>query len=353
MNELIEKVSLFYKENAFVINIVAGFVIFLLFLLLRNKVAGTLSGLLAKLLSRGKEERKAKLKEMFQKPLALLLGIIGLFLALHINIESIAIVKGFKIAVILVICWGLLNYLSGNLFNILHIGDDTDKINVTAVRFITNILKVLLIALAVVMVISELGYDISGLITGIGVGGLAVSLAAQDAVSNLISGFVIVAERPFKVGDFVKINDVVGTVDDVAMRSTRLRTLDDCLVTLPNSSVTNAPIVNYSRIEHRLIDMEIGLVYSTSNELLQKCQQEIREFLTADEEIIPSPMRVEFTKLDDSSLTLSIFCYVTTADIYEYNRILSKVNYGIKEIVEKNGASFAFPSTSVYLEKND
>lgn len=352
MKELIDSLLLFYHDYMNYIHIGLGAVIFFLFFLLKNKLSKAIASLIAKLFSGSDKDKKDAVMNALCRPLSLFFVVLGLFLSIYLNVKSETIVKTFKISVILIICWILLNYLSGNLYRIMHIDDNKeDKINVTAVRFISNICKAVIIAFAVVMVVSELGYNINGLITGIGVGGLAVSLAAQDAVSNLISGFVIVLEKPFKVGDFVKLNEITGTVDDVAMRSTRIRTLDDTLVTIPNSAITSMPIINYSRIDHRLIDIEYGLTYDTSNELLQKCIADIKSYLENDEEIVPSPIRVEFERMDDSSLTICIFCYVTTSDINEYKRILSKVNFEIKKIVEENGASFAFPSTSVYIEK--
>ncbi len=352
MKELIEKLLIYFHEYEKLICIVAGIAILLLSIIFKNKLSKAVSKLIGRMFSKNDKDRREAIFQALYRPVSLFFFVLGLFLSLYINIQSVALVKTFKISVILIICWILLNYLSGNLFRMLHIsGDNKDKINVTAVRFISNICKVIIAAFAVVMVISELGYNINGLITGIGVSGLAVSLAAQDAVSNLISGFVIVLEKPFKVGDFVKLHEITGTVDDVAMRSTRIRTLDDTLVTIPNSAITGTPIVNYSKIQHRLIDVEYGLTYDTPNELLQQCIDSIKEYLLNDEEILPSPLRVELERLDDSSLTINVFCYVNTADIHEYKRILSKVNLNIKRIIEENGASFAFPSTSVYIEK--
>lgn len=352
MKDMTDQLLLFYHENEKLMMIITGAVIFLVFFLFRNKLSKALVSIINKLFFKNDTERSEALFKAVYRPSSLFFVILGLFLSLYLNMKSAALLTSFKIAVILIFCWIMLNYLSGNLFRMLHVGgDQQDKINVTAVRFISNICKVIIAAFAVVMVISELGYNINGLITGIGVSGLAVSLAAQDAVSNLISGFVIVLEKPFKVGDFVKLNDVTGTVDDVVMRSTRIRTLDDTLVTIPNSAITGAPIINYSRINHRLIDVEYGVTYDTPNALLEKCMQDIRDYLNKDEEILPAPIRVELEKLDDSSLTINVFCYATTADIHEYKRILTKVNLRIKSIIEENGASFAFPSTSVYIEK--
>ena len=104
-------------------------------------------------------------------------------------------------------------------------------------------------------------------------------------------------------------------------------------------------------MEKRLLDLEYNLTYSTSNELLKKCQEDIKNYLKENENIIDFPIRVEFEKLDSSSLNLNVFCYTSITDIHKFKALLSEINYNIRNIIEKNGAEFAFPSTSVYIEK--
>jgi MscS family membrane protein len=320
----------------------------------RNKISKGILNITGKIIFQreSKEQKRQSLNESLQKPLSMFFVALGLFIALNINFHSAVIVKAFKIVLILIICWAIVNYLSNNLFLLFHFGEDADsKMNTTAIKFIGNILKILVISFAVVMVISELGYNINGLITGIGVGGLAVSLAAQDAISNLISGFIIVFEKPFIVGDMIQTSSIQGVVEEVTMRSTKIRTLEDSLVTVPNSTLSGDAIINISRMDKRLINLEFGLLYSTSNELLKKCQNDIEDYLINNDDIIKTPIRVNFSKLDDSSLNIAVTCYTSTADINEYLKILSSVNYKIKEIIEGNGAEFAYPSSSIYIEK--
>ena len=352
MDNIYKTVLEVLKENSSTIHIVGGIVVALLFILFRNKLARGILNVVSLVLFKKDETKKNALKKSLQKPFSAFFVVTGIFLGVYINLKFPFIIKSYKIAVILVICWAMINYLSDNLILFLHFGDNPDeKINTTVVKFISNILKILIATFAVVMVISELGYNINGLITGIGVGGLAVSLAAQDAISNLISGFVIVLEKPFVDGEYISAKSIEGTVVEVTMRSTKIRTLDDSLVTIPNKTLTDDVIVNISRMEKRLIDIEFGLLYSTPNELMKKCQSDIKEFLKSNEIILDAPIRVEFERFDDSWPTLNVFCYTTITDIHKYKTVLSDVNYSIKEIIEKNGAEFAYPSTSIYIEK--
>ena len=351
MKELFNIVSGFIAENEKIFRIVFGAIIFIIFFFIRNKLSNSVLKLISKIIYRNKDDKKENFITALQKPFSIFIATLGTFLALRINIKSIGLTKAFKIAVILIICWGVINYLSSNIGKFMKMKDENDATNLTAIRFISNILKIVVVLFGIVMIISELGYNINGLLTGLGVGGLAISLAAQDAVSNLISGFIIVFEKPFVVGDLVITDNIQGFVTDITMRSTTLRTLEDSLVTLPNSAVANASIVNLSKIEKRQIQFDIGLLYSTSNELLEKCTEEIRNYLIEDDEILEQPIRVHFTRFDDSSLVLSIWCYAATGDYDEFLRILNKVDLKIKSIIEENGVSFAYPSRSVYIEK--
>ena len=349
MNDIIKMVTKFIAENKPYVNLALGGLIFLILMIFRNKISkGMLRGI-GKLIFK-KEENKEAFVTSLQKPLSTFFLILGVFALLYINVTVSPILKVFKIVTILIVCWGVMNYLSSNVSNA-FLSKSNEEINLTALKFVSNIIRILVIAIAVVMIISELGYNINGLITGLGVGGLAVSLAAQDVIKNLISGFIIVFDKPFKVGDFIKSNDIEGTVLEVRMRSTKIRKLDDSVVTMPNTKLTDESVINISRMDKRLINDEIGITYSTPNDIIQKCLDDIKKYLISDDEIINDPLRVEFKSFEDSSLVINFFCYTTVTDIHEYQAVLSKVNMNIKHIIEENGAEFAFPSRSVYMEK--
>ena len=353
MKDFIQTVTLFVNENEKLIKIIAGIVIFIVLALLRKQLSNVLLKVTGSIIFRKKPDHKESYITALQKPLSIFFLTLGIFLGFYINIHTGVVIRCFKIASILIISWAIVSYLSDNLYYLFKFGDSADdKLNATVIKFISNILKIVIVAIAMVMVISELGYNINGLLTGIGVGGLAVSLAAQDAISNLISGFVIVFDKPFLVGDFIQPDSIQGTVIDITMRSTKIRTLDDSIVTIPNSKIADGEIINISSMEKRLIDLDLSLVYSTSSETMKKLQEEIRTYLQNEEKIINFPIRVNFSKLDESSLNMNIYCYTTITDVNQYLEYYSEINFALKDIVEKCGAEFAFPSTSVYIEKH-
>ncbi|NPA58637.1 MAG: mechanosensitive ion channel family protein, partial [Aquificae bacterium] len=162
----------------------------------------------------------------------------------------------------------------------------------------------------------------------------------------------ILADKSLKIGEWVKVGSVEGIVEDLGMRTTKIRTFEKALVTVPNQYVANNPIENFSRRDVRRIQMTIGLVYDTPGETVKKIVEEIREMLLNHPGISKKhSLLVFFDKFNDSSLDIFIYTYTNTANWEEYMAIKEDVNLKIMEIVEKNGSSFAFPSRSIYLEK--
>ena len=352
MNKFINSLSTFVNDTDKIIDLVLGVAVFLILFVLKNKISNALINVFGRVFFRNNKEKVTLLVNSLQKPLAYLIGTIGLYIAFAINYNKPGVTKVFKILIILIICWGIINYLSDNLFLSLRFGENADDtMNTTALKFLANILKIVVIAFGVVMVISELGYNINGLLTGLGVGGLAVSLAAQDAVGNLISGFIIIFDKPFKVGDLIESATVKGFVEEVTMRSTKIRTLDDSVITVPNSTLTKEAVTNISMMDKRRIKMTFGLVYSTTNETIEKVRNEIQKYIVDNKDILPEPCRIHFREFGDSALNFEVVCYTETSDMDEYLKIENELNLAIKKIVENNDTDFAFPTQTVYVQK--
>lgn len=349
---MIERILEYFSQDGNLIKLIVGVTVFVLCLVLGTAFSKMILSAFARVFYKNDEYKKNMLINSLIKPISALIKTIGLFVLFCLVYTNTSIFKAFKIVFILIICWGVVSYLSDNLFLTLFAGKNADeKMNTTAIKFIGNLIKIIVIAFAVVMIISELGYNINGLLTGLGVGGLAVSLAAQDAVGNMISGFIIIFDKPFKVGDLIETPTVYGVVEEVNMRSTKIRTLDDSLITVPNSTMTKEAVTNVSMTQKRRISMSFGLTYSTSNETIENIRNEIKAYITENEDILPSPLRVHFTQFDDSSLKMEVVCYTATSDLDEYLEIKNNLNLKIKQIVNDNETDFAFPTSTVYLER--
>ncbi|MGJ3240649.1 MAG: mechanosensitive ion channel family protein [Anaerolineae bacterium] len=217
--------------------------------------------------------------------------------------------------------------------------------------FLRVVTKVFIVVMGLLIVVQEFGYSIAGLIASFGVIGLAISLAAQDTAANVIGFTSIVSDNPFQVGDYIVTNsNIAGTVDTVGVRTTRIRKLDQSLVTIPNSKLTSDALTNWSRLAKRRLDFYIGLTYSTTASQMRELLERLREMLRARETIDAESVVVHFVEFADSALNIRIVAYVMIADWAEFTAEQELVNLEIMEIVESLGLSMAFPSRSLYVE---
>lgn len=347
-----EFITEFYKENIFYIHIISGALIFILFTVFRNKISSLILKISGKILYSKNPERRKSFKENLLKPLSSFFVLLGLYIGISINYRHEFINNAFKIITILIVCWSILCYISDYLYAAFTSKSGGNIANGVAVKFISNLLKVVVVCIAVVMVLAELGYNINGLITGLGVGGLAVSLSAQDTLKNLISGFVILFDKPFDVGDLIETAEFKGIVEDITMRSTRIRKLDDSILIVPNSTIADSSVSNYTRLTRKLVEFSIGILYSSSNEVIIKCENDIKNYLLGCDLTDKETIRVFFEGYGDSSINIQIRCYIHTTDINIYNDYIEKLNLEIKKIIEENGTDFAFPTRSIIIESN-
>lgn len=258
--------------------------------------------------------------------LARSLIIIAIFVALFVAVNALADSRR------------RLEYLTG-----VHIEDQL-------LPFLRTATKLIIMAIALVILIQEWGYNVSGLIAGLGLGGLAFSLAAQDTVANLFGFSTIVGDRPFDVGDFVVTDFVVGIIEKVGLRSTQVRRLDQALVVVPNATMASAVITNWSRLHRRWIELTFGVTYSTSPEKMEVLVQRVEEMLEQRDRTDSTTIQVMFESFGDSALNVLVRVYVNIADWYAWMKEKEQVQLEIMRIVEELGLSMAFPSRSIYLE---
>jgi len=216
-----------------------------------------------------------------------------------------------------------------------------------------QVLKALIIVLAVMVILEEWDYNVGGLVAGLGIGGLAVALAAQDALSNLFGYFVILADEPFIVGDYIVIGDVSGTVEGVGFRSTRVRVLDQSLVTIPNKTVMNANISNWSRLRKRRLNMTLGIDYRNAPEKVLSVVQAVREMLSQHEVVEPDSVVVQFVDFGTHSLDIMIICFMKTPSWNDFQAARQDINLKIMEIMQDRGVELAVPVRSLVVEQPD
>ncbi len=216
--------------------------------------------------------------------------------------------------------------------------------------FLNTVVKSLIAALGAVFVLQELNFDVTALIASLGVVGIGVSLASQNTVANLFGFAAIVTDNPFKVGDFIKTPNVTGIVEAVGARSTRVRQLDQALVTVPNNLLTNAIVLNWSRLQKRRLSFTLALTYSTTSAQMRALVHDIRALLQNTDDIDPDSIIVHFVDFSPSSLDVLVRCQVLLADWRQFTALKEKLYLRIMDRIEQLDLSFAFPSQSIYIE---
>jgi MscS family membrane protein len=225
------------------------------------------------------------------------------------------------------------------------------------VFWIIKSLKYLILFLGLVATLDIWGIKIGPIVAGLGLFGVAVALGAQDLFKNLISGLLILMERRFTLGDVINVpGHAEGTVEQIGFRSTTIRKFDSNPITIPNYIIADLPIINYSNRSYRRINWVIGLVYDTSTDQLKKIIQDTTKFITTNNDFQIDDSHkcyVRVEKFNDSSIDILVCCFTKTNDWNEYLVIKEQLIFELKKIIENNNSSFAFPSHSIYLEKND
>ncbi len=215
---------------------------------------------------------------------------------------------------------------------------------------IRSSIQIFLIVIGGVTVLQELGYSVSSLIAGLGLGGAAFALASRDTLSNLFGSLVIFIDRPFMVGDWIEIGDIEGTVEEVGLRVTRIRTFANSLITLPNSMLTTQPINNWSRMKKRRIRMTIGLTYDSSPDQVDKAVEAIRKVIREDERMHQDFFLVNFKGFGAYSLDIFVYCFTVTTQWAEHLQVQQELLLKFMREIEALGLSFAFPTQSIHVE---
>jgi MscS family membrane protein len=214
-------------------------------------------------------------------------------------------------------------------------------------------LQVLIVAGGALAALQSLGINVTGILAGLGIGGLAVALAAQKTVENLFGGVTLIVDQPVRVGDFCRFGDNVGTVEEVGLRSTRIRTLDRTVVTVPNASFSAMQLENFAKRDRIWFHPTIGLRYETTPDQMRYILIELKKMLLGHPKVDPDPARPRFSSFGAYSLNIDIFAYIKTSDYGEYLAIQEDLLLRIMDIVEASGSGFAFPSQTIYAGKDD
>jgi MscS family membrane protein len=215
-----------------------------------------------------------------------------------------------------------------------------------------RLLKILVIVFCGLAVLRYLGFDMTAALAGLGIGGLAISFGAQKTIENLFGGVSVMGDDVIRVGDFCQIGDRLGTVEDISLRSTRIRTLERTELSVPNGALATVNVENFSRRDKILFKPVLGLRYETTCDQMRYLLAEIRRLLYRHPKVETDTARVRFAGFGDSALSIEIFSFVRTCDFVEFTEIREDLLLRIMDIVTEAGTGFAFPSHTVYLGKD-
>ncbi|WP_245628138.1 mechanosensitive ion channel family protein [Shouchella shacheensis] len=329
--------------------------IFLLFLLFRKVFTRYIFKIILSLSRKTKASLVTQLLLSYEKPLRMLWVIFGTFLALRaIDIEVTqfpVLNNAYQTSLILILFWGLYYYVSthGTFMKFTQEKLELDKEHIL-IPFISNILRFVVVILAFVTLLSSWGIEVGTFVAGLGIGGLAFALAAQETLANLFGGVVIITERPFRKGDWIATPSVEGIVEDITFRSTKVRTFADAVVVIPNATISKEPITNWSVMTMREVSYSVGVRQETSREDLQQAVLAIRTLLQEHEGVRKETVMVHFDQFSESSFDIFLYYFTKTTAWTEWADVKEEINFEIMNIFREQGVQVATPSL-VYEEK--
>lgn len=221
--------------------------------------------------------------------------------------------------------------------------------NKAAVKSISYLLKILLWVFAIFIILSNWGIDVTSLIAGLGIGGLAIAFALQNILQDIFSSFSILIDKPFQVGDFIIVDGDMGVVQKIGIKTTRIKTLQGQELVFPNRQLTDARINNYKRMEKRRIVFGFGVLYETPIEKVKKIPEIVKDIINKEPQAELD--RVHFKEFGDFSLNFEVVYYVQVPDYNEYMNVQQAINFVLKQAFEKEGIEFAYPTQTLFVKK--
>lgn len=265
-----------------------------------------------------------------------------------------ALLKGTHILIVVDIVWCLFRLTDiGTLILQDKYRDERMKMLSTLQPLVNKAIKFFIGSIAFVSIIQYLGYSVSSLLAGLGIGGLAVALAAKDTLSNIFGSITIFLDKPFFIDDWIKVSGVEGIVEDIGFRTTKIRTFSKSLVSIPNSIIANSNIENISRRGMQRAVMNIGVTYNSGADKLEKSVEKIREIIKKHPDTNKDSIYIYFSEFKESSLNIFLYFFIESTDWHDFLRVRQEVGLSIIKAFENMGVEFAFPTQTIYMEKSE
>lgn len=307
-----------------------------------------------------KSKSSKEIKESaFYDPLRLFITIFGVYIGICFLREPLEIpanvmlwvTRIFKVIVIIAIAKGFAQSFTLDAKFVQKIREKgSKKMDDKSTEVILKVIRAIIYVIAGGFVLIVLGIDLSGLIAGLGIGGIIITLAAQDTAKNLFGGFVIFLDKPFAVGDWIQMGEYEGNVEEITFRSTRIRLFENSVVNVPNAVISDSSIINWSKMEQRRYRFNLCLDLNTPLEKVAKVQDRITNMLEKHDRIIDDTIIVKFDKITDNGINLLVCSYTDSVDYNSYLEEKEKINYKVMQILKEENVKLAYDTKTVYLE---
>ena len=352
--------NLFGKTDfsAILMQIAIAFIIYAVFRVIAGFLSKKSHFISSKIFKISNENIENAVAKSIEKPIKLLLNVTGLFLAVMSFPFSVGVsavihpltIKIFRIALIVIIGMLAVNLVDSIQYFSKKFMNSSNK---TVLTFFIKIGKALVWVLIAAILLKEIGYDVTGLITSLGLGGVVLALAAQDTASNFFAGIVIIFDKPFDIGDWISVGGMEGIVEEMSFRSCRIRTFDNALISVPNSKLGSDSVTNWTRMDVRKTRITLGLLYSTKKETLQKICDEIKTNLMKYDAIKKDNIMVWFDNFNASSLDIVVQYHTYLTGAADFFNLKQEIQYMLMDVVEANGTGFAYNTQTVIMEKSE
>lgn len=308
---------------------------------------------LRKLAAKSKTKLDDYLIDIIEEPIVLLIVTCGIWIGsrlLTLNDTFQNIFSNLTLVLIgITVTWFLVRLVDMLITHFIEplVGKTESKLDDQILPIIRKSAKIIIVVLGAIVVISNLGYDVLSILAGVGIGGLALALAAQDAVKNIIGGLSIFWDKPFQIDDFVEIGGKAGTVAEVGLRSTRLKSVDETIYVIPNSKVADATLENFSSRHERRIVLNIGLTYETTAAKIDEAIKIVEDSIKSIDGTKKENIMIRFVNFGAFSLDLEIVYWIT--DLLNWKMITHHVNMAIKRNLDEGKIDMAFPTETHYV----
>ncbi|OOB80412.1 MAG: hypothetical protein BEN19_05020 [Epulopiscium sp. Nuni2H_MBin003] len=271
---------------------------------------------------------------------------------IYLDVLNITVIsQTYRALIILCITAGIYNVIEIYETKLLEISARFIEIdNSLLIRFSTKIVRFLIILVGLGVAFSTFVENLDTILTGVGLSGLVVTFVGKDIFTNILNGIMLMIDKPFGIGDWIELSSFEGVVEDVTLRSIRVRTFTQGVVVIPNTTVANDNIINWSAMKKRRIKFTIGVAYNTPKENIEVITKSIHNMLDIKKYVEKDTALVYFDNYGDSSLDIEIICYSLKTDFASYCELKEEINLNILDILDKNNVEIAFPTRTIHIK---